>query len=80
MFYICIICIFFIQIVNLKGLTAMETFKRKKTELNWEIYNTDQINKINQLIVEVRDAFQKVGLPKMPFYLKEAKETRHDVL
>lgn len=60
--------------------TAMETFKRKKTELNWEIYNTDQINKINQLIVEVRDAFQKVGLPKMPFYLKEAKETRHDVL
>ena len=56
--------------LNLKNQTTMDTFKRKKTPLSWEIYHPNQIDAINEAISEVEKVFEEYDIPEMPYYYK----------
>ena len=59
----------------------MDAFKRKKSELNWEIYHPNQIESINSAIRRVSELFTQYNVPQMPSYYKEgAKEQSHQSL
>lgn len=49
---------------------SMDTFKRKKSELDWEIYHPYQIDLINAAISDVEAVFHQFNIPDMPYYYK----------
>lgn len=51
--------------------SSLDAFKRKKTELHWEIYHPDQIESINAAIQEVTEVFETHNFPSLPNYFKE---------
>lgn len=53
--------------------SALDTFKRPKAALGWEIYRDEQICSINEAISEVAKVFDQFHIPPMPNYFKQTE-------
>lgn len=58
--------------------TTMDAFKRKKTELGWEIYKPELIELVNNAISHLRSVFEDYNIPTMPNYFKNLPTEESD--